>query len=380
MKRNMTRKKKRSVAVYLLATGLAGGFLGCSGESHAPQAAPETVSGVAVITAQTASVPDWLEAVGTVRAAQFAQIASQTLGTIAEIRAQEGDHVQAGQVLATIDDTQQRAAVEQAAAAVTAAQQEVSSAESEFALADSTRKRYQQLFDKKSVSPQEFDEIKTRTESAAAHRDMARAAEAQANAALAQARTSLGYTQIRAPFAGVITEKKADAGALAAPGVLLFGLEDTRRYRLEATVDESDLRLVRLGEAVPVILDSLASAEFRGKAAQVVPAADPASRSFLVKIDLPADSRFRSGLFGRARFARGSRSALLIPRSTIVERGQLRGVFVVDANQVAQLRYVTLGTASAERVEVLSGLQAGEKLVATPGDRDLAGKQIGPRP
>ena len=114
--------------------------------------------------------------------------------------------------------------------------------------------------------------------------------------------------------------------------------------------------------------------------AQIVPAADPASRSFLVKIELPADARLRSGLFGRARFPRGARSALLIPRATIVERGQLRGVFVIDANQIAQLRYVTLGKASGEKVEVLSGLQEGEKLVAAPGDRELGGKQIAPRP
>ena len=113
---------------------------------------------------------------------------------------------------------------------------------------------------------------------------------------------------------------------------------------------------------------------------EIVPAADPASRSILVKIELPADARVRSGLFGRARFSRGSRAALLIPRTTVVERGQLRGVFVVDAKQIAQLRYVTLGQPSGEKVEVLSGLQDGEKLIAAPGDRELGGKQIAPRP
>jgi len=209
---------------------------------------------------------------------------------------------------------------------------------------------------------------------------MARASEAQANAALTQSRTSLANTQIRAPFAGVVTEKKADAGTFASPGMSLFTLEDTRSYRLEAMVDESDIRLVRVGEAVPVHLDSVESAEFRGKVTQIVPAADPASRGFLVKIELPADARMRSGLFGRARISRGVRSTLLIPRTTIVERGQLRGVFVIDANRIAQLRYVTLGKASGEKVEVLSGLQDGEKLIAAPGDRDLGGKQIAPRP
>jgi multidrug efflux pump subunit AcrA (membrane-fusion protein) len=145
-------------------------------------------------------------------------------------------------------------------------------------------------------------------------------------------------------------------------------------------VDESYIRLVRQGGAVSVFLDSVEKAEFRGRVSQIVPAADPGSRSFLVKIEIPADARLRSGLFGRAHFPRGTRSALLIPQKTIVERGQLRGVFVIDANQIAQLRYVTLGKASGEQVEVLSGLQQGEKLVAAPGDRELGGKQIAPRP
>jgi RND family efflux transporter MFP subunit len=373
--------RKRVFAVSsLLIAATGGGMSGCSSDNRVPSAAPETVSGVAVIVAQSTTIPDSLEVVGTVRAAQTTQIASQTMGNIMEIRAQEGDRVQAGQILAVIDDSQPRAAVEQSTAAVTAAQKEVSSAESEFALAQSTLKRYQQLYEKKSISPQEIDEIKARSQAAEARRDLARAGEAQASAALTQSRTSLANTQVRAPFAGVVTEKKADSGTFASPGTPLFTLEDTRSYRLEAMVDENDIRLVRVGEAVPVLLDSLGNAEFRGKISQFVPAADPASRSFLVKIELPADTRFRSGLFGRARFPRGSRSALLIPKVAIIERGQLRGVFVMDANQIAQLRYVTLGKPSAEQVEVLSGLQQGEKFVAAPGDRDLGGKQIAPRP
>jgi RND family efflux transporter MFP subunit len=371
----------RKFAIYFLSiAAIGGGMLGCSSSNPVPPVAPETVSGVAIITAQRNTIPDSLEAMGTVRAAQTTQVASQSMGNITAIRAQEGDRVQSGQVLAAIDDAQPRAAVQQSEAAVTAAQKDASSAETELALAQSTLKRYQQLFDKKSLSPQEFDEIKTRSQAAEARRDMARAVEAQANATLTQAKTSLGNTQIRAPFAGVVTEKKVDAGTFASPGMPLFTLEDATRYRLEAMVDENDIHFVRTGEVVPVRLDSLRGSEFKGKVAQMVAAADAASRSFLVKIELPADARLRSGLFGRAYFPRGTRFALLISRTTVVERGQLRGVFVVDANQIVQLRYVTLGNTSGENVEVLSGLQDGEKLVAAPGDRELGGKQIAPRP
>jgi RND family efflux transporter MFP subunit len=279
-----------------------------------------------------------------------------------------------------IDDTQLRAAVDQAKAGELAGQKDVSAAESELALAQTTLKRYQQLYEKKSVSPQEFDEIKTRAQSAEARRDMAKANLAQANAALAQAQTSLSYARIRAPFSGVVTERKADPGTLASPGMPILTVEDTRNYRLEVTVDESDLRIVRIGQTATLNVEAVGSAEIAGKVVQVVPAADPGSRSFLVKIELPKDTHLRSGLFGRAQFPHGERSALLIPRSSIVERGQLQGVYVLDSEQIAALHYITLGRTSGQQVEVLSGLQGGEKVIAAPGDRELGGKRIIARP
>ena len=372
----MSCKNQVIAVVLVLIAVLTGGLSGCSNEHRAEPAATETVSNVPVIVVQRSTIPDWLEAVGTVRAAQTSQVSSQMMGNIGEIRAHEGDRVQNGQVLATIDDAQPRSVVDQATSAVNAAEKEVSAADSDLALAQATLQRYQELYEKKSVSPQEFDEIKARYQSAEARRDMVRAGQAQASAALTQAQNSLSYTRIRAPFSGVVTDKKADAGTLASPGMPIFTLEDTRSFRLEVTVDESDIRLVHVGQVAPVTIDALGDIQLPGKIVQIVPAADTASRSFLVKVELPADTRLRSGLFGRARFARGERSALLIPRTSLVERGQLQGVYVLDANQIAGLRYVTLGRSTGEKFEVLSGLQAGEKLIAAPSDRELGGKRI----
>lgn len=376
----MNRRNQPLTLPIILCFVASGGLSSCSNERHTQAAAPETVSNVSVIVAQTTTAPDWLEAVGTVRAAQTSQVASQMMGDIVEIRAHEGDRVQSGQVLAVLDDAQSRSGTDQAAAAVAAAEKEFSAADSDLALAGTTLKRYQQLYDKKSVSPQEFDEIKARYQSAEARRDMARAVQAQANAGLTRARTSLGYTRIRAPFTGIVTEKKADTGTLASPGMPIFTIEDTRSYRLEVTVDESELRLVRVGQVSSVTIEALGNVQLPGKVVQIIPAADPASRSFLVKVELPADVRLRSGVFGRARFSRGERSALLIPRASLVERGQLQGVYVLDVNQIAGLRYVTLGKSTQEQIEVLSGLQDGEKLVAVAGDRDLSGKRIAIQP
>ena len=371
----MNRMNPRLSFLFLMLPAVFS-LVGCSSEQTRTTSSPDTVRNIAVLAVQQANVPDLLEAVGTVRAAQTSDASSQMMGNIVEIRAHEGDHVQRGQVLAVIDDSQPRAAVDRSTAVDLAAQQQLVGADSDLTLAESTLKRYQTLFEKKSVSPQEFDEVKARQQAALARRDMAKAGQAQALAALSQARTSLDYTRIRAPFDGVVTQKKADSGTLASPGMPIFTVEDVRHYRLEATINENDLQYVRTGKQVSVVIDALDNESLDGKVAQIVPAADAASRTFLVKIELPTDTRLRSGLFGRAQFSRGERQALLIPRSAVVERGQLQGIYVLDQNKVASLRYITLGKPSGAEVEVLAGLQNGERLVAEPGAVDLNGKRI----
>lgn len=368
--------KSSSSVVTLASAALSLILVGCSGERQAVSASPETVSNVSVVSAQTATIPDEVEAVGTIRAAQTSQLAAQMTGNIVEIRVREGDHVRRGQVLAVIDDAQPRAALDRATAAGLAAQQEISASDSDFTLAEATFTRYQTLYDKKSVSPQEFDEIKARCQAAQARREIARAGQAQARAALQQAYTALTYAHIVAPFDGLVTERKVDIGTLASAGMPIFTVEDLRHYHLEARVNESDLRYVRQGQQVSVLIDALGDDEAKGKVIEVVPAADPASRSFLVKIELPFDTALRSGFFGRAHFTRGARTALLIPRTALVERGQLQGIYVLDQNRIAGLRYITLGRPSAQQVEVLAGLQAGEMLIGDPGSRELSGKKI----
>ena len=349
---------------------------GCSSERKVVEAAPEVVRGVAVQTVQAVAVPDGSDAVGTVRAAQTAQLSAQIVASVLQVKITEGAKVHAGEVLVVLDSAQQRAGMEGANASINATRQEIAAAEAESALASSTLRRYESLYEKRSVSPHEMDEVQTRAKAAAARRDMAQAQLAQAEAGLAQARSSEGYTRIRAPFDGVVTAKLADPGAMATPGTPLMVVEDTRRFRLEVTVDESKIADVNLGESVPVSLDALGDAQLQAKVAQIVPAADPGSRSFLVKLELPSDARMRSGLFGRAVFAHGTRQAMVLPKTSVISRGQLQGVYVVGGDQIADLRYVTLGRTAGDKVEVLSGLQAGERVVTSPGGRELAGKKV----
>ncbi len=374
-----TKQKNRmklasAVTAGLLSLALAT-LVGCSSDREIASTAPETVSNVSLLSVQPAKVSDQVEAVGTLRAAQTSQLAGQMMANIVEIRVHEGDRVLRGQVLAVLDEAQPRAALDRATAADLASQQGITAADSDFALAEATFKRYQILYEKKSVSPQEFDEVKARYQAAEARRDMARAELTQAKAALQQAHTALGYTRILAPFDGLVTEKKADVGTLVSPGMPIFTVEDLR-YRLEATVNETDLRYVRMGQQAPVIIDAVGDRELKGRVVEIVPAADAASRSFLVKIEIPPDPALRSGLFGRAQFSRGEKSSLLIPRTAVLERGQLQGVYVLDQNKIAGLRYITLGKPSGAQVEVLAGLQAGETLISDPGSRELSGKKI----
>ena len=363
------------VGIMVAAAGLAL-LAGCSESKPAAPAAPEKVHGVAVMEVHKATVPDAIEATGTVHAALSAQLASQVMGTITRVNVHEGDRVRRGEVLVSIDEAQQQAAYTSAKAGLQASQQSIAAADADYALAEATTKRYQMLYDKKSVSPQEYDEVKTKLAAAQARRDAAHAGATQAEAGVSQAGTAMSFTKVRAPFDGLVTARLAEQGAMAAPGVPLLVGEDPSKFRLEAQVDESKIGAVKLGESVPVTVDALGGQAVEGKVVQIVPAADPASRTFTVKIDLPANPQIRSGLFGRASFPRGQREAIAIPKSAVLSRGQMQAVYVIGGDQLAGLRFVTLGAASGDQVEVLSGLQNGDRIVAAPGDRELSGKQV----
>ena len=347
----------------------------CSPASKVDASAPEVIR-MKVLTAATSSVPDVLEAVGTVRAFQTSQLSSQATGTITQVAVREGDHVRRGQVLAMLDQSAPSAALDRAVATESAAANELAAAEVDLELAQSTLSRYQTLFDKQIISRQQFDEVKARQQSALAHRDLARAAQLQAKAAVTEARAVLDFTRVTAPFDGVVTERKLDPGAMASPGLPILTVEDVSRYRLEASVNENDLRFARLHEQVPVFVDALGDVPLAGRVVQIVPAADSASRSFVVKLELNGNKNVRSGLFGRAQFSRGQKDSLLLPQAAVIDRGQVHAAYVVDAGGIANLRYVTLGHSAANQVEILSGIQPGERVVAQPGELNLSGKRI----
>lgn len=364
----------------IISVALIGGaVIGCKSSEVAHSAAVEGAR-ARVVQSKQEQVPVTVQATGAIHARETAILSAQVMGRVQQVLVREGDSVGAGQTLVVLDDATLKSAAEQAEAAMKAAENQQVAAQSNADLAASTLARYQQLQAQKSVSPQEMDEVSRRAEAAKAQVDALRA---QANAMKAQqagAKAMLGYTKIVAPFAGVITGRMADPGALASPGVPLVQIDSSGPLQLQTTVAESAIASVRQGMKVSVSLNGATGADPTGTVSEIVPAADTSSHSFLVKIDLPASRELRAGMYATAQIPTGVKQAVVVPRSAIVVRGSLACAYVVDADSVAQLRYVTLGAMHGDAVEILSGILENERLVDNPADRDLAGKRIEAQP
>jgi RND family efflux transporter MFP subunit len=171
-----------------------------------------------------------------------------------------------------------------------------------------------------------------------------------------------------------------DPGAMAAPGVSLMQIDSAGPLQLQTTVAESAIAFVHRGMKVDVSVDGATDTKPAGIVSEILPAADMASHSFVVKIDLPASKSLRAGMYATAGIPVGTRQAIMAPRSAVVTRGSLNCVYVIDASGIARLRYVTVSAERGDKIEILSGIAAGEKLVDDPADRDLAGKRIEVQP
>jgi membrane fusion protein, multidrug efflux system len=349
---------------------------GCGGAPREKSsAASSAVIAVSTVTAANETWPSIYEATGTVRARTSVVISAKLMGYVREVKVQAGDHVHEGQALVTLDtrdlDVSSRraeAAREEVRSGVPEADSAVAAAKANLDLAQVTFGRMQDLFQKKSISNQEFDEASAKLKAAQAAYEMARARRLQLNSKLAQVdqevrstEVTRSYADVRAPFAGVVIAKSVEPGSLALPGAPLFTIEREGAYRLEASVEESRLAAIRVGQAVSVTLDSV-DRTLDARVSEIVPAVDATSRAYTVKIDLPGLPALRSGVFGRAAFQLGGRSLLAIPAGAVTERGQLQSVLVAE-NGVARTRLITAGQKVKDTVEVLSGLSAGEKVI-----------------
>lgn len=187
---------------------------------------------------------------------------------------------------------------------------------------------------------------------------------AQAKAGLTGANTMVGYTAIVAPFSGVITSRKADPGTMAMPQMPILAIDDDTVYQLVSQVPERLAAKLTVGDRVMVTVDSLKKS-IPATIIEIVPSADPVSRTLMVKANLPRVDRMQSGIFGRLLLNTGSKMQLMIPKSALIERNGLTGVYVIDAAGKAQFTLVTLGKSERNLLQVLSGLQEGVQIVTS---------------
>ena len=357
-----------AVAALLLMS-----MFGCDGKGEpVPRASTLTVQGTTVVAVTAEALPETREAMGTVKARNSATIAARISGAVTGVYVQAGDRVGRGKLLAVIESTESGAQAAGAASGADEADRALDEARSRNRLATATLERYRNLFREQAVTRQEF-------ETHLSEQEVASQAVARAQARLAQARQGAraagavaGYGRVTTPVSGVVVAKQVEAGQTVFPGTPLFTIEGDDGYRLEVAAPEGLAGRVKPGDRVGIAVEG---APGTGMVSEVVPLVDAASRTFTVKIDLPARGP-RSGNFGKAFFGVGSRQGVAVPATAVVERGALTSVWAVSPEGIARLRLVKLGRILSDRVEVLSGLRPGDRIVTAGMDRVSDGARL----
>ena len=313
---------------FLFATAL---MLGACAKKH--EASRETLPTVSV-RVQTVEAKQHVaveEVVGTVNPKLRAVIEAKVSGRIEKMLVTPGQHVKAGEPLAQLDEREIQAKLDQA----TAVREQT----------ETDLKRYTDLIAKRAATQQEFEAVQSRAR--------------VARATVVETETMLGYAKIVAPFDGVITRKLADVGDLASPGKALLEMEDPNALRFEAGVPEAIIGRIEIGAKLGV---RVGSQQIEGTVSEIAPSADPASRTSLVKLDLPPTTGIRAGQFGRVSVPVSETAVLRMPASALLQRGQMELVFVRNDKQ-ARLRIVKTGKRIGDEIEVVSGLNGGEQVV-----------------
>lgn len=351
----MTPRASRSIVLGAFAFAAALGLAACAehagGDARAAITAAERAPlPVTVARAREVDASSGHEVVGTVRSRSVAELSPSVMGTVRTLRVSLGSTVKAGEVLATLSAGEIEAQAERARAV--------------FEQAELDLKRAQQLKATDSISSSAYD-------AAVAQFRVAEAARAEAN-------VMRGYTTIRAPFAGAITQKLGDVGDLAVPGKPLLVLESPGALRLEAAVPEGIAAQLAVGTQTRVFVEALHE-PIEAQVAEISPAADPSSRTLLVKVDLPADARLRAGMFGRLVVPTVTGRVVVVPEAAVVRRGQMELVFVADGD-AARLRIIRTGRTAGGETRVLAGLRGGEVVITKNAEQLVDGARVRVQP
>lgn len=356
---------------------------------------PDAVPPGREMTAELRGITEWYEAVGTIRPKTETTVESQVQAKILDITVRPGQTVEKGTLLVVLDDRELKARAERAGQALTSARasrnqarEAITSAKAAFDNSQANYQRIKTLFASRTVTAQEMDRTEAdflRAKSAVEQaRDGYEAAEgqvAQAEKALEEATIAAGYARIAAQAPGEVVKRLAEPGDLAFPGKALLVLHTGRALRLEALVREGLISRVRPGESFPVRVAALAvpgdnpaitdgvpamggAPGLSAVVEEIVPTADPLTRTFLVKAALPDTPGLYPGMFGRLYVPVGTRQAVVVPRAAVRRVGQLEMVTVVRDGRRRSYAVKTGQALDGGMVEILSGLSGGETLVA----------------
>jgi RND family efflux transporter MFP subunit len=328
-------------AILLLAS--------CGGEPAAPTAQqPPQLDTLVVAAGDSGGGLAWD---GVVQAVEQSVLSAQTGGRVAQLAADVGQRVAQGEVLLRLTSEEQAAATGTARAQLRAAEAQASEAAVRF-------DRANELVGRQLISRDEFDRVRAARDAAAANRD---AAAAQ----LAQSTQQLGYTVVRAPYAGVVAARHVEQGETIAPGQSLFVMYAPTHLRLEVQLPQSDAEAVRRNAAATVVLAD--GRELKPAKVTVHPSSDALAHSTTVRLLLPSiTDPPRPGQTVKVRFAAAAGPAgTWLPATAVVSRGELTGAYVVDAEGVV-LRQLRAGRALGGRIEILAGLAPGERVAADP--------------
>jgi len=314
-------------------------FAGCTKPAASDVAAGAQLPPVKVRTAVASAenVPGLTEVAGTVRPVQRAQLAARLMGAIEEMPVALGQPVRAGDLLVKISAGEITARLAQAQAQLNVVRRDLARERDLLPKGASTADMVSGLEDRFTLT----------------------------QAMVREAEVMLGYAEIRSPFDGVVARKSAHPGDLAAPGMVLLEVEGTADFQVEAAVPDSLAAGLVRGAALTVELPA-AGRTFTGALAELSSAADAQAHSVLAKISVPAGTVVRSGEFARVQVPGAAVATLLVPATALSLFGQMERVFVIGTDQRAVLRLVKSGASHGDRVEILSGLDAGERVVVTP--------------
>ena len=340
-----------ALLILLLAIAWMAGFFNTKVEPGLLPVNASDASSETLVVSET--VKPIIEPVpATVAAKQTTLISSRLLARITQINVRAGDNVTAGQLLIELEKQDLVSRANQA-------QQQINSIQARLLEASANLERAQKLVDEGSIAVSDFDRIR-------ATHDSLTAELSAAQLALQEAETAVSYSEIRAPIAGRVVDRFAEPGNTATPGTTLLSIYNPLSLRIEAQVREQLALSLNLGQVVKVEIPSL-NKTFDGEIEELVPAASPGSRSFLVKVHMQAADNLLPGMYARLLLPSGEQQHILIPNDYLATAGQLNVVWV-NKDGVAQQRFVKTGNvdSDSQQTEIIAGLSAGEEIVKPP--------------